>query len=63
MKDASGGRGGNYYLSQPYRVSRRLARAVVTDTLEGRTLYTDAYSMLGMRKHSTFERFAEAVMA
>jgi len=60
---ATPSRGGNFYYSQPYRVSRRLARAVVTDTLEGRTLFTEAYSLIGTRKHSTFERLAETVMA
>lgn len=55
--------GGNFYYSQPYRVSRRLARAIVSDTLEGRTLFTEAYSLIGTRKHSTFEGLAKVVMA
>ncbi|MDR0285870.1 MAG: ImmA/IrrE family metallo-endopeptidase [Propionibacteriaceae bacterium] len=55
--------GGNFHHTQPYRVSKRFAKALVSDTLEGRTLYTDSYALLGVRKHSVFERFAETVMA
>ncbi len=56
-------KGGDYYKVQPYRTSRRFAQAVIADTWEGRTLFTEAYSLLGVRKRQTFERFAEAVMA
>jgi len=55
--------GGNFYHTQPYRLSRRLVHAVIADTLEGRTLFTEAYSLLGIRKHSTFEGLAESVMS
>lgn len=55
-------KGGNYYNTQPYRISRRFARAVITDTREGRTLYRDAYALLGMTNHQTFENLAERVM-
>jgi len=54
--------GGDYYKSQPYKLSRRFARAVIADTREGRTLYTDAYELLGVTKHSTFENLAQVVM-
>ncbi len=36
------------------RVGRRFARALVTSTLEGQTLYRDAFRMLGVRKTEAF---------
>jgi Zn-dependent peptidase ImmA (M78 family)/transcriptional regulator with XRE-family HTH domain len=46
--------GGNYYNSAPFQMSRRFARAVIADTLEGRTLHRDAFQMLGFKKAATF---------
>lgn len=46
--------GGNFYLTQAARVSRRFAAALVASTLEGQTLYRDAFRMLGVRKQETF---------
>ena len=50
--------GGNYYYTQPLRLSRQFARAVIASTIEGTTTYRDAYRLLGTRKHSTFEGLA-----
>lgn len=50
--------GGNYYYTQPLRLSRLFARAVVASTHEGTTAYRDAYHLLGTKKHETFENLA-----
>jgi Zn-dependent peptidase ImmA (M78 family) len=55
------GSGGNFHLSQAARVSKRFARAIVASTLEGYTLYRDAFRMLGMWKQSTFDEFARTL--
>lgn len=46
--------GGDFYRTTLSRVSRRFAGALVESTLEGRTLYRDAFHMLGVRKTATF---------
>lgn len=50
--------GGNYYYTQPIRLSRQFARAVIADTFEGGTAYRDAYRLLGTAKPQTFENLA-----
>ncbi len=53
------GSGGNYYYTQPIRLSRQFAQAVLASTFEGKTTYRDAYQLLGTRKHETLIGLAE----
>lgn len=53
--------GGNFYLSQAARVSRRFARALVESTLEGRTLYGDAMRLVGVSKIQTFNELGRTL--
>lgn len=53
--------GGNYYNTQPLRLSRHFARAVIASTFKGDTSYRDAFQLLGTRKHETFARLADEI--
>ena len=56
-----GGSGGHAIRNVGARVSKRLARALVVSTLEGRTSYAESFRMLGVRKLSTFKQVAESL--
>ncbi len=53
--------GGNFYLSQAARVSKRFAKALVESTIEGQTLYRDAMQMLGISKVETFNELGRSL--
>ena len=61
LQKMPGGSGGDFYLTQIARVSKRFARALVISTLEGQTLYTDAFQLLGFSKLATFRNLGERV--
>jgi Zn-dependent peptidase ImmA (M78 family) len=54
LRELPKGSGGDFYLTLGARVSKRFARALVVSTLEGQTLYRDAFRMLGIKKDATF---------
>lgn len=61
--DEKGAGGGNFYATTLVRVGRRFARALVESTLEGQTLYRDAFRMLGVTKTETFNTLGHEVGA
>jgi Zn-dependent peptidase ImmA (M78 family)/transcriptional regulator with XRE-family HTH domain len=55
------GTGGNFYLTQAARVSKRFASAVASSVLEGRASFTESFRMLGIRKMETFRELARSL--
>ena len=53
--------GGNAVRNVSARAGKRLTRTLIASALEGRTSYTEAYRLLGVRKQSSFERIAESL--
>lgn len=59
IKKASGG--GDFYITTTARFSKRFAKALIGSTLEGRTLYRDAYRLLGISKPETFHELGRTL--
>jgi Zn-dependent peptidase ImmA (M78 family) len=53
--------GGDFYRTTVARVGHRFARALVESTLEGQTLYRDAFRMLGISRTETFHNLGRSV--
>lgn len=54
-----GSAGGNFYNMLPLRASKTLTRAIITSTLEGQTLYTEALSILGIKNPEAIDHLAK----
>lgn len=57
----SKGGGGDFYRTQKSRLGTKFAAAVIASALEGNTSYSEAFSLLGVRKLSTFEELGREV--
>lgn len=57
-RGGSGG-GGNFYRTLKTHNGKRFARALIASTLEGQTLFRDAFRMLSVKNSATFYRAAQ----
>ena len=64
LQEGSASRGGgDHYNNQPFRVGETLSRALIADTLEGRTSLSEAMSLMSMKSLSTFDEYARRLGA
>lgn len=61
LRSIQRGSGGNFYLTQAARVSKRFARALVVSTWEGRSSFTEAFRLLGIKRMETFRGMGESL--
>ena len=55
------GGGGNFYLTLGARARKRFARALVVSTLEGRSSFTEAFRLQGMKKMVNFQELGHSL--
>lgn len=55
------GGGGTFYATQGARLSKRFARAIIVNTLEGRNSFTEAMRLLGVKKFATFRELGTSL--
>jgi Zn-dependent peptidase ImmA (M78 family) len=53
--------GGDFYLTQGARLSKRFARALIVSTMEGRSTFTQAFQLLGVSKIGTFQELGHSL--
>ena len=51
--------GGTFDTTAPVRASKRFTRSLVQSTLEGRTLYRDAFALIGTHKSASLQRLGQ----
>ena len=61
LRAISAGDGGNFYLTLGARASKRFARALVVSTLEGRSSFTEAFRLLGLKKMASFHELGHSL--
>lgn len=61
LSDTESTGGGEFYNTTQTRIGRRFIRALITNTLEGQTLYRDALRLLGISKIETFNQLGRKV--
>jgi len=49
--------GGNYYVNEQYKHSRRFSITIIQEALAGRTMQRDAMQFLGIKKEATFLKY------
>lgn len=60
---SDGSSGGSFYNTAPVRSSKRFTRAILRSTLEGETVYTEAFAMLGTHRSESIRNLAFATGA
>lgn len=59
LSRGTGESGGSFYYNQPFRIGERFSRAIIADTLEGRTTFSEAIRLMSLRSLSMFDKYAE----